>query len=53
MLRQGGGGVVGISRVSHKVYRGLEMPLRAFCCKARGGGGRLRHATVGEKRKNV
>ena len=25
--------------------RGLEVPLRAFCCKARGGGGRLRHAT--------
>lgn len=25
--------------------RGLEVPLRAFCCKTRGGGGRLRHAT--------
>jgi hypothetical protein len=24
----------------------LEVPLRGFCCKARGGGGRLRHATV-------
>ena len=22
------------------------MSVRAFCCKARGGGGRLRHATV-------
>jgi len=27
------------------LVRGLEVPLRAFCCKARGGGGRLRHAT--------
>jgi len=25
---------------------GLEVPLRAFCWKARGGGGRLRHATM-------
>ena len=24
---------------------GLKVPLKAFCCKARGGGGRLRHAT--------
>ena len=23
----------------------LEVPLEAFCCKARGGGSRLRHAT--------
>jgi len=26
----------------------LKVPLRAFCWKARGGGGRLRHATAGE-----
>ena len=26
------------------LLRGSEVPLRAFCCKARGGGGRLRHA---------
>ena len=34
--------------------RGLEGPLRAFCWKANGGGGRLRHATEiedKEKRK--
>ena len=24
----------------------LKVPLRAFCWKARGGGGRLRHATM-------
>jgi len=31
---------------------GLEVPLRAFCWKARGGGGRLRHATeIGKKEK--
>ena len=30
----------------------LEVPLRAFCWKARGGGGRLRHATeIGKKEK--
>ena len=29
----------------NEVLGGLEVPLRAFCCKARGGGGRLRHAT--------
>ena len=34
-----------MSRVNDKVSRGLEVPLRAFCCKARGGGGPLRHAT--------
>jgi hypothetical protein len=28
-----------------RLVRGLEVHLRAFCCKARGGGGRLRHAT--------
>ena len=25
---------------------GLKVPLRALWCKARGGGGRLRHATM-------
>jgi hypothetical protein len=28
-----------------RLVGGLEVPLRAFCCKAKGGGGRLRHAT--------
>ena len=32
---------------------GLEVPLRAFCCKARGGDGRLRHATGRMKKENV
>jgi len=27
--------------------------VRAFCCKARGGGGRLRHATGRVKKENV
>jgi len=31
----------------------LEVPLRAFCCKARGGGGRLRHATKREEREEA
>jgi len=31
--------------------RGLEVHLRGFCCKARGGGGRLRHATKIEKKE--
>jgi len=35
-----------MSRVNDKVSRDLEVPLRAFCWKARGGGGRLRHATM-------
>ena len=35
-----------MSRVNDKVSRGLEVPLRALWCKARGGGGRLRHATM-------
>lgn len=26
------------------VLEALKVPLRALCCKARGGGGRLRHA---------
>ena len=29
------------------------MSVRAFCCKGRGGGGRLRHATDREKKENV
>ena len=43
-----------IFRVNDEVSRGSEVPLRAFCCKARGGGGHLRHATEiedKEKRK--
>jgi len=32
-----------------RLTRGLEVPLTAFCCKARGGGGRLRHATEREE----
>ena len=35
------------------LVRGSEVPLRAFCCKARGGGGRLRHATGRMKKENV
>ena len=37
----------------NEVLGGLEVPLRAFCCKARGGGGRLRHATGRVKKENV
>jgi len=37
--------ISGMSRVNDKVSRDLEVPLRALWCKARGGGGRLRHAT--------
>jgi len=29
------------------------VPLKGFCCKARGGGGRLRHATGRIKKGNV
>jgi len=29
------------------------MSVRAFCCKERGGGGRLRHATGRMKKENV
>jgi hypothetical protein len=29
---------------------GLEVLSRAFCCKARGGGGRVRQATVGVRK---
>jgi len=35
----------------NEVLGGLEVPLRAFCCKARGGGGRLRHATERMKKE--
>jgi len=32
----------------------LKVPLRAFCWKARGGGGRLRHATeIGKQEKKI
>ena len=41
----------GMSRVNDKVSRGLEVPLRALRCKARGGGGRLRQATAREEKK--
>ena len=42
-----------MTRVLDGLTRGLEVPLRAFCCKARGGGGRLRHATGRMKKENV
>jgi hypothetical protein len=35
------------------VLGGLEVPVRAFCCKAIGGGGRLRHATEREEREEA
>jgi len=31
--------------VNDKAYRRSEGHFKAFCCKAGGGGGRLRHAT--------
>ena len=34
-----------------RVSGGLEVTLRAFCWKARGGGGRLRHATGAENKE--
>jgi hypothetical protein len=40
----------------NRLVGGLEVPLRAFWRKARGGGGRLRHATKvedGEKRRET
>jgi len=40
-----------MSRVNDKVSRGLEVPLRALWCKARGGGGRLRQATAREEKE--
>ena len=33
------------------VVEGLKVPCRAFCWKARGGGGRLRHATAREEKE--
>jgi len=40
-------------RMNDKVCRCLKVPLRAFCCKARGGGGRLRHANGRIKKEDV
>jgi len=40
-----------MSRVNDKVSRGLEVPLRALWCKARGGGGRLRQGTAREEKE--
>ena len=40
-----------MSSVNDKVSRGLEVPLRALWCKARGGGGRLRQATAREEKE--
>jgi hypothetical protein len=37
--------------VVNEVVAGWEVPLRGFCCKARGGGGRLRQATKREHRE--
>ena len=34
------------------LVRGSGVPLRAFCREARGGGGRLRHATETGKKEN-
>jgi len=37
----------------NRLLGGSEVPLRAFYCRARGGGGRLRQATErGKKEKN-
>jgi len=41
----------GMSRMNDKVSRGLEVPLRALWCKARGGGGRLRQAAAREEKE--
>ena len=35
----------------NRLVGGLEVPLRAFCWKARGGGGRLRQATAREEKR--
>ena len=40
-----------LPRVNHEASRGLEVHLRAFCWKARGGGGRLRQATAREEKE--
>ncbi len=37
--------------VDERSLGGLKVELRAFCCKARGGGGRLRHATERVKKE--
>ena len=38
----------------NRLVGGLEVPLRALWCKARGGGGRLRHATDrGEREEKI
>jgi len=36
-----------------RLLRGSEVPLRGFCCKARGGGGRLRQATETGKKEKI
>jgi len=46
-----GGFVFYMYSMNDKVSRALEVPLRAFCFKARGGGGRLRQATDTEGKK--
>ena len=38
-------------KVNAKVSKGLEVPLRAFCWRAIGGGGRLRQATAREEKE--
>ena len=35
----------------NRLVGGLEVPLGAFCWKARGGGGRLRQATAREEKE--
>jgi len=35
----------GIGGLVNRLVEGLKVSVRAFCCKARGGGGRLRQAT--------
>ena len=37
--------------VNDKVSEGLKVHVRALCCKARGGGGRLRHAAERVKKE--
>jgi len=34
-----------------RLVGGLEVPLRAFCCKSTGGGGRLRQATARDEKR--
>ena len=45
--------IMGPSKAYNEASGGCEVPLRAFCCKARGGGGRLRHATEREEREEA